>query len=216
MNPSLDCKQIQGILMQSLYANHPVMCPNFSGAHYDESDVLAISNTHYVKEYEIKISRSDFKADFKKVAKHSRYKKRMNTAWPKTPNKFFYVCPENLISVDEIPEYAGLIYIVTNPYSYPSGQLTTHTVKEAPYLHKDKAELKVIERLAQGAVAKMIWGKSYLTYQNEQYRLLSNKEYDEYNRIKNERRTLTEEQWQEWREWQLEKKLAERQLLPNL
>ena len=50
------------------------------------------------------------------------------------PNKFYFACPVGLIELHEIPEYAGLIYVMD------SGQ--PREVKKAPYLHKDKAEPK--------------------------------------------------------------------------
>ena len=37
--------------------------------------------------------------------------------------------PENLITVDEIPEYAGLYYIRNN---------WLYKIKEAPFIHKNK------------------------------------------------------------------------------
>jgi hypothetical protein len=43
------------------------------------------------------------------------------------PAKFWYVCPEKLLSVESIPDYAGLIYF------YPSGY--TRMIKQAPVLH---------------------------------------------------------------------------------
>jgi len=56
------------------------------------------------------------------------------------PNKFYYCVPENLISVDECPSYAGLFYIKTHTHEFP-GKESTFTysleeVKRAPFLHK--------------------------------------------------------------------------------
>lgn len=49
------------------------------------------------------------------------------------PNRFYFAVPEGLVTVDEIPEYAGLIYF---------GELSARVVKQAPYLHKDKINVK--------------------------------------------------------------------------
>lgn len=45
------------------------------------------------------------------------------------PNKFFYACPEGLISPDEVPAYSGLIW--TTPFH-------SSIIKPAPFLHKNK------------------------------------------------------------------------------
>lgn len=148
-----------------------------------ESDKLIETKTGYIYEFEIKISRADFKNDFKhKVEKHmilmgskacgveylpsftewynglleraktSAYarsrlayyeqdKERNRIDNQRKPNKFYYAVPDGLIQADEVPAYAGLIWVSN------TGRLTE--VKKAPYLHKDKyndAELKLGEK----------------------------------------------------------------------
>jgi hypothetical protein len=105
-----------------------------------ESDYLALTKSGYWYEVEVKISRNDFFNDFKKVEKHEilsgireGYK----------PNYFSYACPENLIKVEEVPEYAGLIYIKDKNDYYGT------TVKTAPQLHKTKIspeELNLVDK----------------------------------------------------------------------
>ena len=116
-----------------------------------ESDSLAITKSKYAYEFEIKISRADFKNDFK----HKKVKHQMlegtyqlfgdeflgngKMSLTDKPNYFYYVVPENLISVDEIPNYAGLIYIVPRyssngePYWYDA-----KIIKVAPKIHNEK------------------------------------------------------------------------------
>lgn len=94
-----------------------------------ESDYLALTNSGYWYEVEVKISRADFFADFKKKEKHevlSGAKEGLR------PNYFAYACPEGLIAPEEVPEYAGLIYIPhAGAYYGTSG-------KSTPQLHKQK------------------------------------------------------------------------------
>jgi hypothetical protein len=98
-----------------------------------ESDVLMLTQSGYWYEYEIKISRADFKNDFKhKNDKHIH--SLSNLDHTKKPNYFSYVVPENMISIDEVPEYAGLIYVFENG--------GTRTIKAAPKLHKEKNDPK--------------------------------------------------------------------------
>lgn len=134
-----------------------------------ESDKLLETRSGYIYEFEIKISKADYKNDFKhKKDKHiilageekygdkylPRYyefleenRKRGNwceqnfiksasnnpyylVGGHKRPNYFYYVVPTNLISVEDVPEYAGLIYVDENK------RLTIK--KQAPRLHKEK------------------------------------------------------------------------------
>jgi len=66
-----------------------------------ESDFWCMTSDGDTREFEIKISRSDFLID-KKKQKHS------DTT--KGANYFYYVCPPELISKNEVGKY-GLIYV---------------------------------------------------------------------------------------------------------
>lgn len=122
-----------------------------------ETDFLLVQKTSgYCYEIEIKTSRSDFFNDFKKVEKHTilregthqvkkyRYKFDQETKktvtnhyyvtkeWKFRPNRFYYCVPENLIKIEEVPEYAGLMYVIGDKVK---------TVKEAKFIHKEKLDL---------------------------------------------------------------------------
>ena len=74
-----------------------------------ESDYLAITKSMIAYEVEIKISRPDFKNDFKNKQDGSMIGK-----FPKgssMPNYFYYAVPDGLIGADEVPDYAGLLYV---------------------------------------------------------------------------------------------------------
>ena len=137
-----------------------------------ESDKLIWTKSGYIYEFEIKISRADFKNDFKnKKEKHLilkgpteeerfmpyfyenyEYNKHLYKSFDdyvartekdssylianhRRPNYFYYAVPEGLIQPEEVPEYAGLIWIlkeyrdVRSAYTIP---------KQAPALHKQK------------------------------------------------------------------------------
>jgi len=172
----------------------------------NESDFLTFLPSGFCYEFEIKISRSDFKADFKKVkhvihknngkkyytvkgreiynqcpdwdfCKHfpeliicedytDRYAYSMIrrelvrlrcTAFSsvefrefkneKLPNKFFYVVPEGLIAINEVPEYAGLIYV--------NDKGETKKVKDGKFIHK------------QILSPAKLWNKTYHAYENQ-------------------------------------------------
>lgn len=154
----------------------------------NESDWLSFLPTGYCYEIEVKISRSDFKADFKKPRHEVRssndlgnkyyIEKRSDTAkmmsnpdWSfcknfpelvfaeerhswrvsetvlslyytpftpitfreiknrQLPNKFFYAVPEGLVKPEEVPDYAGLLYITED--------LQVKKVKDGKFIHKE-------------------------------------------------------------------------------
>lgn len=67
-----------------------------------ESDFWCMTNEGETREFEIKISRSDYAADRKKE-KHSDVSKGANY--------FYYVCPEGMIAKEEVSGKYGLIYV---------------------------------------------------------------------------------------------------------
>lgn len=112
-----------------------------------ESDSLSITKSGYVYECEIKISRADFFNDKKKERKHQILEgtyqlRKWDKTYPDRPNYFYYVVPEDLISPDEIPPYAGLIYI-TEVWPYvkimvSAPQITKEKIDEEKLNLKDK------------------------------------------------------------------------------
>jgi hypothetical protein len=150
-----------------------------------ESDKLIWTKSGYIYEFEIKISRSDFKNDFKhKKEKHivlastiardkakeiqmSLFEQKEQdhpNHWSREsleryygdidamakgkrmPNYFYYAVPTGMLEPDEVPPYAGLIYI-DSEYRYV--KQSYRIVKEAPQLHKTKytdAELNLGEK----------------------------------------------------------------------
>ena len=139
-----------------------------------ESDKLIWTKAGYIYEFEIKISRDDFKNDFKhKKEKHivlastiardkakeiqmslfEQKEKEHPNHWSREsleryygdidamakgkrmPNYFYYAVPTGLIEPDEVPPYAGLIYIDAE-YRYIAQSF--RIVREAPRLHREK------------------------------------------------------------------------------
>lgn len=138
-----------------------------------ESDFFAISSSGYTVEVEVKISKSDFKHDFKKSQKHkilrngikglvtvpgvetnyindngkfyrSEYRSSSITVVkPFVPNKFYYCCPEELIYKQDVPDYAGLLYVVAkgdpeDPY------YDIKEVKTPKFINKNKPDISKI------------------------------------------------------------------------
>jgi hypothetical protein len=119
----MDEKSILQILNRQ-YLSNPKYTINNLYVFSWESDYIAQTHSKYWYEVEVKISRSDFKNDFKKIDKHERLK-----SGSFCPNYFSYAVPEGLINIEEIPEYAGLIY-VNKEY--------LNIIKPAPKIHTRK------------------------------------------------------------------------------
>lgn len=90
--------------MQVLKFHSPV-CENVT--HNDfEMDIMSLSKSGMLYEFEVKISRSDFVSD-KKKRKHVYY-----LTYPeRQPNYFSYACPKDLITLNEIGSNVGLYYV---------------------------------------------------------------------------------------------------------
>lgn len=108
---------------RSLIQPYPVILTNIYFFNW-ESDALYITRNGNMWEYEIKLTHSDFLADKIKVYKHKTMREG------KGPSRFYYVCPENVIKIEEVPEYAGLAYFSRIEKKYDSYNTIT-IVKEA-------------------------------------------------------------------------------------
>jgi hypothetical protein len=144
------------------FANHEYKLQNTFIFNW-ESDFFCVSNSGYTVEVEVKISKSDFKADFKKSEKHfilqnadketltithSVYADR--TIKPFAPNKFYYCCPEGIIDVKDLPDYAGLLVL-----SEKDGCKELVKVRSAKFLHKRTPD-----------ISKILLNKYYYLYLN--------------------------------------------------
>ncbi|MCK9475522.1 MAG: hypothetical protein M0R46_06380 [Candidatus Muirbacterium halophilum] len=158
-------KNIESSLVSHLYEKrHSPITTHFTGYGLSECDVISVSKSNYIYEYEVKISRSDFKADFKKK-KHKLMLERKCTKYKMikennqkvkdtiylTSNYFYFVVPEGLVDINEIPDYAGLMYITENHNFI--------LIKKAPLLHKVKATVNFIRQLSHNLTCKLVFRK---------------------------------------------------------
>ena len=131
-----------------------------------ESDLWIMTKSDITYEFEIKISKADFKNDFKhKTEKHALLENKNNHLIK--PNYFYYAVPENLIKEEDVPEYAGLIYMKD---IYPYFEI----IKQAPKLTDskyDKEQLNLLE-------------KFYYNYRDWRRKTLNERVYsEELNRL---------------------------------
>lgn len=129
-----------------------------------ESDYLAITKAGLIHEVEIKISKHDFKNESKnKSEKFALFESRNESTM--IPDFFYYCVPENLISVEDVPEYAGLLYV--NDYGF----LTTP--KSAPRLKKEKTDLTKLNLTDKFYFRFLHYLGKYTAAKSENLRLLN-------------------------------------------
>lgn len=75
---------------------------------WENPDVITWNSSGRSTIYEIKMSRSDFLADFKKECRKADNKK--------AGCKFYYVCYGDFIKKDEVPENWGLIHYINDKF----------------------------------------------------------------------------------------------------
>jgi len=147
---------------------------------YDwESDYLTITRSGIAYECEIKISKQDFLNDSKK---HNKHVIIAEGRLPKgRPNYFYYAVPDGLISVEDVPEHAGLVYVT--PYGI-------RIVKEAKKLHDGKfdyEETKLMDKLYYNYVHyRDLYKESDITEMKKEIKWL-NRQIMEYDDMLSER-----------------------------
>ena len=171
----MKAEQIADVIIESLAERQfPIYLKKYDGGGMAEADVFGINRSGYMYEYEIKCSRSDFKADFK----HKHYKHViLNTGecahnydeWKNgkktgrqirrigAANRFYFACEPGLLTKEDMPSYAGLVYI-------ENGEL--REIKSAPFIHKEKANDYIYARIATILCERCTWGMAYMTFKN--------------------------------------------------
>ena len=168
-------KELEEQLSKHLFTDSTkCICKRFQGAGYSEMDVSKVTNTDYIYEYELKISRGDFlkelknyneNIDTRKYMKHkfmktvyeSRKIKTRSKKTNKVANKYYFVCPKDLIKIEELLPYQGLIYF---------DGVDFETIREATFLHKNKVDDKTKFRLLKTLSERDVFeGKSKITYE---------------------------------------------------
>ena len=154
-------KLTEGIMINALRyfimgeRNYMAFCPrvhNFFGMK-SESDVIAINPNGYLVEIEVKLTKADFIKDKDKIISISRKRINKHRLYEQGGGSamFYFVAPKGILTIDDIPEWAGLIEVVSREYSREyikyGTVLVCNNVKNAKKLNKRKATQKEIEKL---------------------------------------------------------------------
>lgn len=118
-----------------------------------ESDFFFITPANYKVEVEVKTTKSDYIADFKKP-KHKILSGKLRRDYLNCPNRFYFCLPSGMIDISQVPEYAGVITYDT---------VRMDIVRKAPVLHTDK-------RIDYRIIARKLYDR-YLNQRIEIYEL---------------------------------------------
>jgi len=145
----MDEKAIQNAIFRlAVDCRQRLITPNVHLYGRRESDILTVSDAGFVTEYEIKISRADFLADFRRKARKHSNLRGASAFKSKTPNYFYFAIPSTLTPdiTGDIPAYAGLAVVDE------CGRATI--AARAPRLHNLKASDRDIEYLSRGLMLR--------------------------------------------------------------
>jgi len=159
----MNAKELSQHLQVAFYETNPYQTLNFHRCGYHEADVFMVGKSNMlVTEIEVKVSLSDFKADFKKTFKHKKLSEVRDNIYGQLnwilPSRFYFACPYGLIPLELIPDYAGLIYVKED------GSIEYQ--KSAPKLHKTPIRQNALMGLIENLTAHRIFGCQWMTHQN--------------------------------------------------
>lgn len=121
------------------------MAPNIFLFDPFESDFIEVTKSGYIREYEIKMSLSDFYNDSKKTHWNGKSKYELLLDG-KLSAEFNYVFPHGLIPFDKIPDWAGIIQ--ARNFNQDGRKYVVLTRERAPKkLHKNKITNSQIQTL---------------------------------------------------------------------
>lgn len=156
--------------------NHIAAINNFHMT-YGECDLLTITQAKFAYEFEIKLSKADFRADFKKAQKH----KALSTGQPQgywashhvsknhaaiswqIPARFYYVTPHDMITHEDIPPYAGWIALIRHRTRW-----LAETMVPAPAIHKEKVSDDFIRNVYEKCQRKYWWKRCHGEWKDDQ------------------------------------------------
>lgn len=156
--------KIEELVYNYIYANHDfteeIVLTNYFHADW-EADLLVIDKNGFSHEIEIKLSKSDFKNDFKKsfVNPHTGEKFLKHDkicCGDYVCNQFSFLIPMGMIPHDQIPDYCGIIEFYHDADNW---ETQFYQIRNPKMIHKDQYWKLVdkdlfIRKLSQNLVSR--------------------------------------------------------------
>lgn len=148
-------RDIQCALYQRHRGGSCVILPNYTPLHWYECDLFVVTGTGFSIEYEIKLSAADFRADWNKGGKHERLAGRHLGLF--CPTRFFFAMPEGLVPEQDVPTYAGLMFLRRVGRRHMPVETI---VRQAPRLSSRKVPDTVVRHM-QGSAYYRFWNERF-------------------------------------------------------
>jgi hypothetical protein len=136
----MNSKEIQKTFFKSYGKEYEMVVPNaYLDWKLNEMDILARKKSGFIEEFEIKVSKSDYKADYKKMVTVNGEKVLKHKALKSGDchcNRFSFLIPEGLLDISEIPEEYGVYFVKEADY-LPNGHYIW-CVRKGKILHRRK------------------------------------------------------------------------------
>lgn len=160
-------KEIQTIICKAEIQKGNLVAENLNYLFAGELDVASVNKSGYVHEFEVKVSRADFKADVKK-AKWQYYNDKLYYGRTLSPNYFTYACPDGLIKLDELSPWVGLIYIIDGK---------PEVIRKPSFIHRHKIDIeKLLRKMITVINCKQYLGAQKLTIKNREAKASNDEE----------------------------------------
>lgn len=158
-------RSIQQAIIVKFISSSGLLMPNYTPRNWWECDLWRVTTAGYFYEYEIKLTRADWKNDGKKFRRYGdrgtflgqgneEYKHESIQNSENGPKHFWWVVPEGLIYPEEVQEWAGLYWAQEREHwSYPD--LTEK--RKAPILSQSKVNEAEQKLAMYRAYRRYIW-----------------------------------------------------------
>ncbi len=166
---SISASRVANLLMHHLADRQMICCPNCYYTGY-EADVLAVSNTnHKLIDLEIKLYRSDLKADINKDKWNKRVGRKLELR-EHAPNiwKHYYVMPSKIWDetlLDCIPKTSGILLLL----EYDMRSFYRYRLLRRPICNKDAKALTNSQILDIARLANMRYLREMTKMNNDRF-----------------------------------------------
>jgi hypothetical protein len=173
----MTARHIQRRIMWEQYRRNFVL-PNYTPLHWWECDVFSVTKSGFFHEFEIKLSASDFRADAGKERRDFDWNKRVNKHQllsandTRGPCVFWFVMPLDLVPLEQVPTWAGVIWAIPTGKTYKLGSHLNPALRlgrRAPRLHKTKLDPRILARARESCYWRYHSALNYPDYREPEY-----------------------------------------------
>lgn len=148
----MNASQIELALWFGRRNSSAIVLPRFTPAGWWECDLWCVSRAGYATEIEIKLTVADYRRDAAKTSlmrdpnggiRRPTSKHQLLAAGDqRCPSRFYFAMPADLVPLEEIPAWAGVIWAKFGKY----GDVILKTARHAPRIHSEPARPEAIQQ----------------------------------------------------------------------